>query len=177
MITARIETQVHTLPVRCESSREKAISALQDAVCKLTEEDGRCKFVVDENGHIVYHWFYQPTFRKEVKKVERKRTESPYILTSCIYILLSDKELCYENLYHEAENFNSTVEAHRFMKERGWNKCDYHIAHEYIVEDRTEDCIYGTGLGFTKAEAKEALNRNLKYYEIEVTKNGTIKNI
>lgn len=175
MITARIETQVRTIPVTCDNNRDKAISALQNAVYSLTEEDGRCRFVVTEQGHDIYEWSYQPTFRKEVKKVKKDRPVSPYILSSCIYVLLADKELSYDNLYHEGEIFNNVAEAHQFMKERGWSKNDYRIVYEYVVEGRNQDCIYGTGLGFTKAEAKEQLNRELDYYNMEVKNNGTIK--
>lgn len=177
MITARIETQVRTMSVACENDRDKAISALQDSVCRLTEEDGRCRFIVTDQGHDVYEWTYQPTFRKEVKKAKSERPVSNYMLSSCIYVLLADKELHYENLYHEAESFDSAADAHQFMKERGWNKSDYRIVYEYVVEGREQDCIYGTGLGFTKAEAKEELNRELEYYHMEVNKCGKIREI
>ena len=175
MITASIYTQVRKMDVPCRNNKEKAISALQNAVYKLTVEDGRCRFVVYESGQEIYSWSYQPTIRKEEKKAVKERPISLYVLSSCIYVLLKDDELNYDNLYHEAESFDSAAEAHQFMKERGWNKYDYHIVYEYIVDSRNQDCIYGTGLGFTKAEAKEQLNRNLEYYNIEVKKNGTIK--
>lgn len=177
MITAKINTQIRTLVIPCDDDRNKAISALQDAVYKLTVEDGRCHFIVLNNGAEIYSWHYQPTIREVIKKVKKERPISPYLLSSCIYVLLKGDELNYENLYHEAEPFDSAVEAHLFMKEKGWKKYDYHIVYEYIVEDRVKDCIYGTGLGFTKVEAKEALNQNLEYYEIEVKSNGTIKEL
>ena len=177
MIRADIHTAVRTINVPCENDRDKAVTALQDAVGQLTVEDGRCRFIVTQDGSEVYSWSYQPTIREEVKRIKKERPVSPYILSSCIYVLLVDKELCYDNLYHEAEDFNSAAEAHQFMKERGWSKYDYRIVYEYVVEDRSQDCIYGTGLGFTKAEAKEQLNCDLKYYHIEVTKNGIVKDL
>lgn len=176
MITARIETQVRRIDVPCADNRDKAVSALQDAVYKLTPEDGRCRFVVFNDGHKVYSWSYQPTFRQEKSTVKVKK-ESKYMLGCVVYTLLNGEDLAYENLYHDAEPFDSAAQAHRFMKERGWSKNNYRIVYEHVVEDRAGNCIYGTGLGFTKAEAKEQLNRNLEYYNIEVKKNGTIKEI
>lgn len=177
MITGRIHTQIRTIDVPCGDNKDKAVSALQNAVYQLTVEDGRCRFVVNDWGQEIYSWTYQPTIRKEIKKVKKERPVSPYILSLCVYVLLRGQELNYDNLYHEAEMFDNADKAHQFMKERGWTKRDYHIVYEYVVDGVDEDCIYGTGLGLTKAEAKEQLNRNLEYYHIEVKKNGTIKDI
>lgn len=177
MITANIHTQIRVIDIPCENHKDRAICALQNAVHQLTIEDGRCRFVVNDCGHEIYSWSYQPTIRRDIKKVKKDGSISPYILSSCIYVLLKDEELNYENLYHEAESFDSAAEAHQFMKERGWKKYDYHIVYEYVLEARNQDCIYGTGLGFTKTESKEQLNRNLKYYNIELKINGKVREL
>ena len=173
MITALVQTEVRIFDVRCPDNKENAISALQNSVNQLNPEDGRCRFVVLNDGTEIYSWNYQPTFRKEVKRVKKERPVSPYILSLCVYVLLRGQELNYDNLYHEAEIFDNVAEAHQFMKERGWTKRDYHIVYEYVVDGVDEDCIYGTGLGLTKAEAKESLNKSLAYYCLEL-KNGKI---
>ena len=133
MITASIHTQVRIIDVPCENHKDKAISALQNAVGQLTVEDGRCRFVVNDRFHEIYSWSYQPTIREEIKKVKKERPVSPYILSSCIYVLLRGEELDYDNFYH-GEIFNDTAEAHQYMKERGWSKHDYHIVYEYVVD-------------------------------------------
>ena len=92
MITARIHTQVRVIDVPCDNHRDKAISALQDAVYQLTVEDGRCRFVVNDWDQEIYSWSYQPTFREEKKKKTVKK-ESKYVVGLIVYILLNGKEL------------------------------------------------------------------------------------
>lgn len=172
MITAKIESQVRTLKVACENNQDSAISALQGSVKNLTKEDGRCKFIVLKNGVEVYSWFYQPTIREE-KQVTPKKKESKYEYGCSVYVLLNGCELNYNNFYHN-EFFDSVAEAREYMKQDGWGSFDYRIVYEYIVTDLEGNSIYGTGLGFTKAEAKEELNKSLAYYNLEL-KNGYIK--
>lgn len=174
MITASIYTQVRKMDVPCRNNKDKAISALQDAIYKLTVEDGRCRFVVYESGQEIYSWSYQPTIREEKKKKTVKK-ESKYVVDYIVYILLNGKELDYDNFYADGTYFDTVAKAREFMKERGWSKYDYQVVYEYAVSSRDGRNDYGFGLGFTKAEAKEKLNRNLEYYNIEVRKNGTIK--
>ena len=100
MITAYINTQIRKVNVPCENNKDKAVAALQQAVYTLTEEDGRCRFVVLDNGHEIYSWSYQPTFREEKKKKTVKK-ESKYEVGYVVYILLNGKELDYDNFYAE----------------------------------------------------------------------------
>lgn len=174
MISASIITSTRVLNVNCDNNKEKAIEALQNSVNCLNKEDGRCKFVVYQDGVELYSWFYQPTIREEKMKQKKIRPISPYRLSLIIYLILNGKELNYNNLYHDGEMFDSVAEARLLMKDKGYGRDDYHIVYEYIVDNRNHDCIYGTGLGYTKAEAKEQLNRNLEYYNIIVKPNGTI---
>lgn len=176
MITARIHTQIRIIDVPCENDKDKAISALQKAVYQLTVEDGRCWFVVNNCGHEIYSWSYQPTFREEKKKKTVKK-ESKYVVGLIVYILLNGEELSYDNFYDDGTYFDTVAKAREFMKERGYGKYDYQVVYEYTVSSRDGNNDYGFGLGFTKAEAKEQLNRNLKYYNLEVKPNGTIKEI
>lgn len=174
MITAKIQTQTRTIKVACNNDKDHAISSLQNAVYNLNEEDGRCKFIVLSNGEEIYSWYYQPTFRKGKKPIKAKK-EPKYELGYVVYILLNGKDLSYDNLYHDAIFFDSVKEAREFMKERGYSIYDYQIVYEYMVSDSKGACLYGTGLGFTKAEAKESLNRSLSYYSLKLNNNRIVE--
>lgn len=177
MITAKIITRTRTIDVPCLNDKNHAISKLQDSVSMLTEQDSRCRFVVFDGGHEVYSWYYQPTIRTDVKPAKcMTKKVSKYYLDCVIYILLAGEELSYTNLYHEGEVFNSVKEARSVMKERGYGIADYQIVYEYSVSD-AEGTDYGTGLGFTKDEAKARLNSALAYYNRQVMSNGTIKRL
>ena len=175
MITACIHTQIRTVNVPCDNDRNKAIAALQQSVFDITKEDGRCKFVVSEWGTEVYSWEYQPTFREEKKKVVVKK-EPEYCYDYVIYILLNGKELDYDNFYAEGQYFNLAVQAHEFMKERGYRRYDYKLVYEYGASSIDGKHDYGFGLGFTKTEAIEKLNQSLSYYNLQL-KNGQIREI
>ena len=120
MIRADIHTAVRTINVPCENDRDKAVTALQDAVGRLTVEDGRCRFTVTQDGSEVYSWSYQPTIREEKKKTVKK--ESKYVVGSVVYVLLNGEELNYDNLYADGAFFDTVAKAREFMKERGWAK-------------------------------------------------------
>lgn len=177
MYSATIHTAIRQIPLGKQESKEKAIEALQQAVYKLNEEDGRCRFVVSFFGEEVYSWEYQPTFRKGLKKKAKNtavKKEPKYFLGYIIYVLLNGKELDWGNFYADAQIFDKAVQAHEFMKERGYGKHDYRLVYEYSLSDDRGD--YGFGMGFTKSEAKEKLNERIAVYGLVVMKNGTIKN-
>ena len=176
MYTATIHTQTRILNIPCENNRDEAISALQQAVYMLTEEDGRCRFVVAYLDNEVYSWEYQPTFRKDLKKrknITSVKKEPEYFLGYIIYVLKNGLDLSYDNFYADGQIFDSAIQAHEFMKERGYNKHDYRLVYEYGLSDDKND--YGFGLGFTKAEAKENLNERIAEYNLIVMKNGKVK--
>ena len=171
MIKAIIKTQTRILEVPCRDNKEQAISSLHNAVSRLNKEDGRCRFIVLNNGAEIYSWSYQPTIRNEKKGV--KVSKDPKYGWGCIvYILLNGKDLCYENFYHDAEFFSSVKDARVFMKERGFSAFDYRVVYEYSV-DGPNGTLIGAGLGFTKLEAKESLNKSLAYYNLEL-RNGRV---
>ena len=188
MITARIDTSIRSIPVPCENNREKAIEALQQAVYTLTEEDGRCRFVVLDTDHMkeIYFWEYQPTFRKEldkkeIKKVEVKEEESKYEWNYILYLLKDGKEIDYDNFYSDEFDcpfeFDDEKSAHKFMKERGYGPSAYRLVYEYCVWEKDKDWTCGFGKGFTKKEARENLNKDLKYYGLKLLANGKVKEI
>lgn len=174
MITAKIETQTRTIEVACNNDKDHAISSLQNAVYKLTKEDGRCKFVVLSNAEEIYSWYYQPTIREE-KKATKAKKEPNYEYGSVVYVLRNGEELRYENLYDDAHFFDSVKEAREFMKERGYSTSEYQIVYEYGVSRADGRCDFGFGLGFTREQAKANLNKSISYYGLELTKYGYIK--
>jgi hypothetical protein len=176
MITAKIQTQTRTIKVTCNNDKDHAISSLQNSVKLFTKEDGRCKFIVLSNEEEIYSWEYQPTIREE-KKAAKAKQEPKYKYGSLIYVLRNGDELLYENLYDDAHSFDSVKEAREFMKERGYFTSGYQIVYEYGVSKADGSYDYGFGLGFTREEAKENLNENLKYYDLELTKYGYIKEL
>ena len=187
MYTATIHTQARTFKVPCENNKDKAIEALQQAVYSLTEEDGRCRFIVKNFGEEVYSWEYQPTFRpdlekKEEKKVEVKKEESEYEWNYILYVLKNGKEMDCDNFY--ADDFGCPFEfddeksAHEFMKSRGYSKDEYRLVYEYCVWPKKDDSVvYGFGKGFTKKEARENLNKDLEYYSLKLLANGKVKEL
>lgn len=182
MITAKIQTQTRTIKVACNNDKDHAISSLQNSVKSLTKEDGRCKFIVLSNEEEIYSWEYQPTIREEKKAANAKKSpkakkEPKYQYGCVVYVLIYGKELQYENLYDDAHSFDSVKEAREFMKERGYSTFDYQIVYEYGVSRSDGSYDYGFGMGFTKEEAKENLNKNIKYYDLELTKYGYIKEL
>lgn len=178
MYSATIHTAIRQIPLGKQESKEKAIEALQQAVYKLAEEDGRCRFVVSFFGEEVYSWDYQPTFRKDLKKKVKKnavKKEPKYFLGYVIYVLLNGEELSYDNFYADGEFFDSAIQVHEFMKERGYGKSNYRLVYEYGLSDDSGD--YGFGMGFTKTEAKEKLNERIAEYGLVVMPNGKIKEL
>ena len=188
MYTGIIHTQTRTFKVSTENSQEKAIEVLQQAVYNLTEEDGRCRFVVKWRNEEVYSWEYQPTFRPDLKKeeetmkVEVKEEEPKYEWNYRLYVLKDGKEMDYDNFY--ADGFGSPFEfddeksAHRFMKERGFGPSAYRLVYEYCVWLKKDDSVvYGFGKGFTKKEARENLNKDLEYYSLKLLANGKVKEL
>lgn len=173
MITAKIQTETRTIEVSCNNDKDHAISSLQNSVKLLNKEDGRCNFIVLSNGEEIYSWYYQPTFREEKKPVKAKK-EPKYEYGSIVYVLRNGEELLYENLYDDGHSFDSVKEAREFMKERGYSTSNYRIVYEYGVSSSDGKYDYGFGLGFTKEEAKENLNKSLAYYSLEL-KNNRIK--
>lgn len=173
---AYIETQTRTVKVGEEETKDAAISALQNAVYSLKPEDGRCRFVVKQVGRVVYSWEYQPTFRETPVKKTRKKAEPKYICNLVYYVLLNGMELTYENLYHDAQSFDSVSEAREYMKENGWGRYDYRIVYEYSVDAAAGDDNYGFGMGLTREEAREKLNQSIGYYSL-VYKNGKVSEI
>ena len=188
MITALIETQVRTIQVPCINNRDKAIEALQNAVCSLNPEDGKCRFVVMEKDHNqeIYSWFYQPTFRfdleqKENKKGEMKEQESKYEWGLVCYILKKGKELDYDNLYKDGYDcqvsFDDEKDAQEFMREKGYGQDEYDIVYEYTVWEKDADWTYPCALGLSKKEAREKLNKNIEYYNLKLLGNGKVKEL
>ena len=185
MYTATIHTQTRTFKVSKESSRDKAIEVLQQAVYTLTEEDGRCRFVVSFFGEEVYSWEYQPTFRPDLMQKEEEKVEaveeSKYDWGLIYYILKKGKELDYDNLYRDGWDipveFDEEKDAHNFMKAKGYSKCEYNIVYEYSVWPKDEDWTCGFGQGLTKKEAREDLNKGLEYYHLKLLANGKVKEL
>lgn len=186
MYTATIHTAVRQVPLGKQESKEKAIEALQQAVYTLTEEDGRCRFVVSYFTEEVYSWEYQPTFRpdlkqKEEKKVEVKEEESKYDSNYILYVLKNGKKLDYDNFYADGfgcpYEFDEEKSAHEFMKGRGYSKDEYRLVYEYCVWEKDKDWTCGCACGFTKKEARENLNKNLVYYHLKLLANGKVKEL
>ena len=182
MYTAIIQTAVRQIPLGQQQSKEKAIEALQQAVYTLTEEDGRCRFVVSYFTEEVYSWEYQPTFRPDLKKVEVKEEESKYEWNYILYVLKNGKEMDYDNFYADGFGcpfeFDDEKSAHKFMKERGYGPSEYRLVYEYCVWPKKDDSIvYGFGKGFTKKEARENLNKDLEYYSLKLLANGKVKEL
>lgn len=173
MITASIKTQQRTISVPCADDKDKAISALQDSVSNLTEEDGRCQFIVLSNGTEIYSWYYQPTFREE-KKSKSIKKDSQYEVSSEIYVIREGEELSYDSFYDEGVSFNSVAEARRYMKDKNYSQSEYRIAYEYIISDINGSCIYGTGLGYSREEAKVSLNQSIAYYGLKLNKQNKV---
>lgn len=101
--------------------------------------------------------------------------KSKYELECLVYILLNGKELQHQNFYYDGICFSTVAEAREFMKNRGYSNYEYSVVYEYIVSSINGDCIYGSGLGFSKEEAKQSLNKSISYYCMELTKYGKIK--
>ena len=186
MYTATIHTAVRQVPLGKQESKEKAIEALQQAVYTLTEEDGRCRFVVSYFTEEVYSWEYQPTFRpdlkqKEEKKVEVKEEESKYEWNYILYVLKNGTELDYDNFYADGfgcpYEFDEEKSAHEFMKGRGYSKDEYRLVYEYCVWEKDKDWTCGCACGFTKKEARKNLNKNLVYYHLKLLVNGKVKEL
>ena len=187
MITAIIHTAVRQISLGNQESKEKAIEALQQAVYTLSEDDGKCRFVVTSFGKEVYSWEYQPTFRpdlemKEEKKVEVKEEESKYESNYILYVLKNGKEMDYDNFYADGFGcpfeFDDEKSAHEFMKSRGYSKDEYRLVYEYCVWPKKDDSVvYGFGKGFTKKEARENLNKDLEYYSLKLLANGKVKEL
>ena len=175
MITAKIQTQTRTIKVTCNNEKDHAISSLQNAVSTLKKEDGRCKFIVMEGGHEIYSWEYQPTIREE-KKAAKAKKDPKYDYGFSIFVILKDESLDYDNIYN-GEWFNSVREAREYMKEHGFSVSGYSIVYEYSVWNVENEYTYGFGIGFTREEAKENHNENLKYYDLALTKYGYIKEL
>lgn len=174
MITARIITEVRQIEVKCENNKDNAISALQESVKQLTKEDGRCKFIVSDYYSEIYSWYYQPTFREEKTNKKKTTNESKYMVGLTIYVLLNGAELNLGNFFHDDKNFDSVAEARKYMKEKGYSSYEYKIVYEYSVSSTINECCYGFGLGFTRNEAKDNLNKSIKYYSLEY-KNNRVK--
>lgn len=168
-VTAIIQTQARNIKVTCPNDKNEAISCLQNSVHLLNQADGRCKFVVLEDGYETYSWSYQPTFREEKTKVITKKDKS-YILSCVYYILLNSEELAYSNLYRDSICFQSISEARQYMKEKGYSKNDYSIVYEYAADSSNSDENYGFGIGLTRKEAKERINESLSYYGLKSVK-------
>ena len=188
MIIAIIHTEIRQITLGGQESVEKAIKNLQDAVYTLSQSDGRCRFVVLETDHNkeLYSWDYQPTFSKDIandieKKTEVKETESKYECGFIYYILKKGKVLNYDNFYKDdwdcSACFDVEKDAHKFMREKGYNQNEYNIVYEYSVWPKNEDWVCGVGLGLTKKQAREKLNVNLQYYNLKLLANGEIKEI
>lgn len=188
MYTAIIHTQTRTFKVSTENSQEKAIKAMQQAVCNLTEEDGRCRFVVMDTNHEkeIYSWEYQPTFRPDLMQKEEEKVEeveeSKYDWGYIIYVLKNGKEMDWDNFYRDSWDcvveFDDEKSAHEFMKKRGYDQTEYRLVYEYCVWSKYDDSIvYGFGKGFTKKEARENLNKDLEYYSLKLLANGKVKEI
>lgn len=180
MITARIETQKRVIPIECGNNQESAISALQNSVHELNKEDGRCRFVVLDNGTEIHSWEYQPTFRPDLKTESHTETEKPteeekYLVGLCCYILLNGKSVEYDNFYMDGKDFDDAKAAHAFMKERGYSRSEYRVVYEYCVSNISGSTTYGFGMGFSKETARLNLNKDLAYYQMKMMKNGQVK--
>lgn len=173
MVTAKIETQIRTILIQCPDLKN-AVSTLQGCVINLLPDDGRCRFAVLRNGAEIYSWTYKPTFREPLPIAHE---EEKY--TSCMvyYVLLEGNELLYDNLYHNAQIFDTITELHSYMKEMGYSKSEYNVIYELSVESATHDEVYGFGLGFTKEEARTNANKDVSYYNLKVLKNGKVKEL
>ena len=186
MITAIIHTAVRQISLGNQESKAKAIEALQQAVYTLSEDDGKCRFVVNSFGKEVYSWEYQPTFRpdlemKEEKKVEVKEEESKYESNYILYVLKDGKEMDYDNFYADGFGcpfeFDDEKSAHEFMKSRGYSKNEYRLVYEYCVWEKDTDWNYPCVMGFSKKEAREKLNKDLEYYHLKLLANGKVKEL
>lgn len=193
MIKANIHTATRIIDIPCADDRNQAISALQNAVSQLTEEDGRCRFVVLDNDHNkeIYSWEYQPTFRKDLEMKKEKKAakvsvtveekESNYEWAVVYYILKNGKELDYDNFYRDefdcAKAFDDKKSAHEFMKERGYGQHEYSLVYEYCVWPKDKDTVCSFGLGLTEKEARKDLNDGLKYYDLKLLANKKIKEL
>lgn len=173
MVTAKIETQIRTILIQCPDLKN-AISTLQGYVINLLPDDGRCRFAVLQNCIEIYSWTYKPTFREPLP-IENK--EEKYISCIVYYVLTKGNELLYDNLYHNAQIFDTITELHSYMKEMGYSKSEYNVIYELSVESATHDAAYGFGLGFTKEEARINVNKNVSYYNLKVLKNGKVKEL
>lgn len=179
MVTAKIETQIRTILIQC-SDLKNAISTLQGYVINLLPDDGRCRFAVLRNCVEIYSWTYKPTFREPslISREEDKEDEKDEYINSIVYyVLIKGNELLYDNLYHNAQIFDSITELHSYMKEMGYSKSEYNVIYELSVESATHDEVYGFGLGFTKEEARVNVNKDVAYYGLKVLKNDKVKEL
>ena len=191
MIKANIHTATRIIDIPCADDRNQAISALQNAVSQLTEEDGRCRFVVLDNNKEISSWEYQPTFRKdlEMKKekeaakvsVTVKEEESNYEWALVYYILKNGEEMDWDNFYRDSwdcvVDFDDEKSAHKFMKERGYGPHEYSLVYEYCVWPKNKDTVCSFGLGLTEKEARKDLNDGLKSYNLKLLANRKIKEL
>ena len=186
MITARIETRTRVIPVDTPNDKDAAISRLQNAVCTLIPEDGRCRFVVLDSDHdkVLYSWYYQPTFRQDLAvgaAAEPSEDSSAYDWGIVFYVLRKGEELNYDNFYKNdwgtQADFDYEKSAHDYMRKRGYGRDEYNIVYEYSVWGINDEYTYGFGLGLTKKEARENLNENLAYYHLKLLANGKVKEI
>lgn len=173
MVTAKIETQIRTILMQCPDLKN-AISTLQGYVINLLPDDGECRFAVLRNCIEIYSWTYKPTFREPLLIVHE---EEKYISCIVYYVLIKGNELLYDNLYHNAQIFDSITELHSYMKEMGYSKSEYNVIYELSVESATHDEVYGFGLGFTKEEARVNVNKDVAYYGLKVLKNDKVKEL
>lgn len=185
MITAKIKTQTRTIKVTCNNDKDHAISSLQNSVKLLTKEDGRCKFIVLSNEEEIYSWEYQPTIREDLTQKEEKgvdvKEESKYEWGVVIYILKNGEELDWDNFYRDSwdcvVDFDDEKSAHEFMRKQGYDQSKYRLVYEYTVWEKDADWAYPCALGFTKKEARENMNINLKYYNLKLLANGKVKEL
>ena len=110
------------------------------------------------------------------------KEESNYEWGFIIYILKNGQELDYDNLYRDSWDciveFDDEKSAHEFMKKRCYNHDEYRLVYEYSVWPKDNDKVtYGLGKGFTKKEARENLNKDLKYYNLKLLANGKVKEL
>ena len=69
MYTAKIVTESRQLSVEAEKDLDGTIRNLINAVQLLQPEDGKCQFIVCENGEELCSWSYSPTFTKKCEEV------------------------------------------------------------------------------------------------------------